>query len=166
MKNVNKQKVFIGADHGGFELKNKIIEYFSNEYNKSILSYNFVDVGAFSLDPDDDYVDYASQVCIKIQNDIENPLGILICRSGIGMSIVANKYKGIYAALCFSVEHAVKAREHNNANILCLDSDYSNNLEHTLQIVNVFIQNNYKIEDRHKRRIEKIKHIEKSFFIL
>jgi|SRR6185369_7634555 len=144
-------KVFIASDHGGFDLKREIIH---NEDFKKI-DIEFIDLGAPELKSDDDYPDYAFTLVDEIKKHPSN-LGILICRSGIGMSIAANKAKGIYAALCFTPKHAIMAREHNNANVLCLDSDYEDKEIHFKMIEN-FIKTEFAgFETRHGRRVKEI----------
>lgn len=144
-------KIYIGSDHGGFELKKQIIDSISGEYE-------IEDIGPFELDPDDDYPDYAKKVADAVSNDTESR-GILICRSGNGVCITANKVKGAYAALCFSVEHARKAVEHDNANICCLDSDYEG--EDPIEIVKAFLTAQFAgMDTRHGRRFRKIQEIE------
>jgi ribose 5-phosphate isomerase B len=145
--------IYISSDHGGFNLKNKILE---NEFLKK---YNFIDLGPTELDEEDDYPDYAIKTCKKVLED-KNSVGILICRSGIGMCITANKFKGIYAALAFNETHAEMARKHNNANILCLDADYSDEELH-FKIIEKFLNTEFEgWESRHGRRVNKIKELE------
>jgi len=146
-------KIYIASDHGGFELKKEIVEELS-------LNYSLQDLGPKEFDPNDDYPDFAAKVSKKVQQE-EDSIGILICKSGNGMCITANKFKGIYAALAFSSNHAIKAREHNNANVLCIDSDYDG--ESPIQIIRAFLTANFAgTETRHGRRFEKIKRIEES----
>jgi len=108
---MKKEKIAIGADHAGFELKEKIKSHFSNEID-------FLDFGTFNTERVD-YPDFAKNVAQAIQKN-EVDLGILICGSGIGMSIAANKLSKIRAAVVESKQTAKLSKEHNNANILCL----------------------------------------------
>lgn len=147
-------KIYIASDHGGFELKSFL--------KKNLPDMHLVDLGPNDLDPADDYTDFGAILSKAIQNE-EDSVGILICRTGIGMSIVANKFKNVRAALCFTIEHAKKAREHNNANILCLDSDFGNFEDHK-EIVLAFMESNFSSEDRHRRRVAKIDGIENENF--
>lgn len=150
-------KVYIASDHGGFELKSEIIHH--DKFKK--LGIEFEDLGASELKEDDDYTDYAFTLTSEIKKHPSN-MGILICRSGIGMSIAANKEKGIYAALCFSPRHAIKAREHNNANVLCLDSDYEEKEIH-FKIIENFIKTEFAgFETRHGRRVKEIMKFEET----
>lgn len=144
-------QVYIASDHGGFELKDKI--------KKMLLEMDItpIDCGAETLDPEDDYPDFAIALGQKLKQDnFEGAKGILICRSGVGMAIVANKIKGIYAALCSTREQAIKAREHNNANVLCLDADFIDDNIH-LDIVKTFLETEFGgWNSRHGRRVTKI----------
>lgn len=144
-------QVYIAADHGGFELKDKIKHLLLN------MDITPIDCGADSVDPDDDYPTYALKLCNKLADDnIEGAIGILICRSGVGMSIVANKVKGVYAALCTAQEQAIKAREHNNANVICLDADYQDDQLH-FDVVKAFLTTEFAGWDsRHGRRLKQI----------
>lgn len=144
-------KVFIASDHGGFELKKEIVN--NKDFDK--MGVEFVDLGPNHLDSEDDYPDYAFTLTEEI-NKNPSSLGILLCRSGIGMSIAANKVKGIYAALCFTPRHAIKAREHNNANVLCLDSDYEDKQIH-FKIIENFLKTDFAgFDSRHGRRVKEI----------
>ncbi len=105
-------KIAIGSDHGGFELKNQVIELLAS------LDLRVKDVGCSSLDSVD-YPVFADKVCQLVTSG-ECDRGILICGTGIGMSIAANKHKGIRAALCHEAYTARMSREHNNANVLCI----------------------------------------------
>lgn len=148
-------KIYISSDHGGFELKNKLI----NE----LKDYNIIDLGPDTLQSDDDFPDFAFPLAQKVADNIGS-LGILICRSGNGMVIAANKVKGAYAALCFSEKHAIKAREDDNANILCMDADYGSEDDH-IKIAKAFLTANFQnSEERFVRRFEKIKSNENENF--
>ena len=150
-------KIYIASDHGGYELKSKILE----NYESLITNHELIDLGPFELNEDDDYPDYALKVAEKVANE-NNALGILICRSGNGMCIAANKVKGAYAALAFSKKHAEMARKDDNANIVCLDSDYEG--ENPVEIVKTFLTTEFAgMDTRHGRRFLKIKEIEDRF---
>lgn len=105
-------KIIIGSDHGGYNLKNAIVKYLSSK------EISFEDVGCFSTDSIN-YPIIAKEVCTKVVNN-DDSLGILVCGTGIGMSIYANKIKGIRAAHCTDTFSARLTRQHNNSNILCL----------------------------------------------
>ena len=105
-------KIAVACDHGGFELKQEIIKYLISQ------GIDFVDLGSYNLNPVD-YPDYAHLVCEAISNG-EAGGGILICGTGIGMSMAANKHKGIRAACCSDTYSVKMTRKHNDANILCI----------------------------------------------
>ena len=106
------KKIIIGCDHGGVELKNEIIAHLTKR------GIEVTDVGTYTTDSCN-YPDYARALCTRIQSG-EFELGILVCGTGIGMSMAANKHKGIRAALCHDVFSAKMTRAHNDANVLCL----------------------------------------------
>lgn len=144
-------EIYIASDHGGFELKTKL--------KNSFLDRNIIDLGANSFEPEDDYPDYAEKLCERVLAS-KDSVGILICKTGIGMSIAANKFKGIFAALCFTANHAEKAKAHNNANVLCLDALILEEEVH-LEIVKRFLETKFDpLVSRHKRRVDKIKKFE------
>lgn len=137
--------IYIGADHGGFDLKTQIIDYFKKN---DIL---FTDLGTNSTESVD-YPDFAHAVCKKVLEEKSN-LGILICKTGVGMSIAANKVSGIRAALCKDAEVAALCRQHNNANVLCLgarDLDVAS----AIQIINAFLSAEFE-GGRHQKRVDK-----------
>ena len=141
-----KKEIIIGSDHAGFELKKKIINF--NFEKKS-----FFDVGCFS-NKSIDYPDIA-HVLSKQVNDGDYKTGILICGSGIGMSMVSNKYENVRAALCLDENMAKLARQHNNANILVLGSRLISD-ELAIKCLISFFSTNFE-NGRHKVRIRKFK---------
>lgn len=145
--------IYLGADHGGFELKEEIKGWLSEMGQKS------EDMGAYSLDPEDDYTDFIIPVAQKVVASPES-LGIVIGRSGNGEAIAANKINGIRAAVCTNVEMARKTREHNNANILSLGADYVTKQE-ARDIVKAFIETPFSNAERHVRRLKRIEELEK-----
>ena len=145
--------IYLGSDHGGFKLKQKIKSFLKD------LEYEYEDLGNLKFDKDDDYPDYAFKVAEKVSDNIKNK-GILLCRSSGGMVIAANKVKGIKAVSVIdekSVKHAV---EHNNANIIALSGDWMTEQE-AKDAVKVFLETDFTKEERHKRRINMIKEYEK-----
>lgn len=145
-------RIAIGSDHAGYELKCTLVKYLQRQL------IEVYDMGTFCKDSVD-YPDYANQVCQTVIRDYSD-LGILICYTGIGMSIAANKHKGIRAALVNSVENAKLTREHNDANVLCLGAkDVDEKL--ALEIVDAFINTKF-TEGRHLRRVQKVMNIEKN----
>ncbi len=139
-------KLYIGSDHRGVELKNQII--------KTLKSDGFVIIDTtLPNTPEDDYPDFAFEVGNNVVNN-ENSLGILICGNGIGISIAANKVKGIRCARVLNEDDAFKSKNHNGANIIALKSDET--LENAMNIINVFISTKPASEERHLKRINKI----------
>jgi len=139
--------ISIGADHAGFELKEKLKEYLINTKKIQIL-----DSGGFSDEPCD-YPDIAALVCENLLEE-NAEIGILICGTGIGMSICANRNAGIRAALCTSVYMAKKSKQHNNANILVLGGKITN-FEEAVLILDEFLGNKFD-GGRHSSRLKKI----------
>ena len=138
--------ISIGSDHRGFDLKNLIYCHLCSR------GYVVDDMGCNNSDSVD-YPDYASLVAKKVASG-EADIGILVCGSGIGMSIAANKTKGVRAALCFCAETAKRSRLHNNANVLCLGSDFIEEKE-ALKAVDNFVDTNFE-GGRHQDRLNKI----------
>mgnify|MGYP001570768901 FL=1 len=147
--------IYIGADHRGYELKEKLKAYLTE------LNIILEDLGAKELTPDDDYPDYALAVAQKVAEDPKNNRGILICGSGVGVDVAANKIKGIRSALCFDVKQAQASRNDDNANILSLPADFiSESL--AKEIVKTWLETPFSGSGHYVRRIEKIKKIEES----
>ncbi|MDD3998839.1 MAG: RpiB/LacA/LacB family sugar-phosphate isomerase [Candidatus Shapirobacteria bacterium] len=143
--------IYIAADHRGFRLKEEIKKLLETEL------YEFRDLGAFEYDRNDDYPDFAIKIGEKITQ--ENARGILICGSGAGASIAANKVKGIRAGLCTSVKQAASARSDDNINLLCLSADWVS-LDDNQKITDTFLKTLFSSEERHLRRINQIKDYE------
>ncbi len=144
--------VFIGADHRGFELKQRLIRRLQDE------GFEITDLGDKNLNPQDDYVDFARNVAQAVLNDPKNK-GVLLCGSGAGVDMVANKIDGIRSALVSDVPRAVQAREHENANVLSLPADTLDE-ETAFSIVKAFLTTQFSHEPRHERRLEKMEQIE------
>ena len=142
-------KILIASDHAGFKLKKFLIEEFKGEIQ-------FEDLGPFS-ENSVDYPDYARKLSKKI--DSKNDLvGVLICGSGIGMSMVANRFKNVRAALCVNNKMSMLARQHNNANILVLGSRLISEQE-AIKCLLVFLKTNYE-GGRHQARLDKFNLVE------
>ena len=133
---------FIASDHRGVKLKQAIKEPFS-----------LIDLGPFTDKVKVDYPDYAKKVCKDVLKFKSK--GILICGTGIGMSIAANKIKGIRAADCTNEKMAELAREHNAANVLCLGAELLKEKD-AIKIVKKFLRTEFSHDDRHKKRIKKL----------
>ncbi|MBR1680392.1 ribose 5-phosphate isomerase B [bacterium] len=137
-------KIAIGSDHGGFNLKNKIIKFLEEK------GYEVKDYGTYSTDSCD-YPVYAKAVAKSVANG-ENEKGIIVCGSGIGVSIAANKVKGVRAALCHESHSAMLSRLHNDANVLCLGERITGE-SLALDIVDVWLKSEYE-GGRHQKRID------------
>lgn len=141
-------KIGIANDHHGIVLKKEIIDYFNNN------NISYVNYGCDTEEANVDYVDYAKMLCDGINNK-EVDAGILICGTGIGMSIAANKIKNIRAAKVSSVREAHLAKEHNMANVITL-------AEYTTDVVNIvkeYLETQNSTEERHLRRVDKINNL-------
>ncbi|EHF02113.1 ribose 5-phosphate isomerase B [Olsenella sp. oral taxon 809] len=143
--------IALGCDHGGFELLQEVKAHL----DKCGLGYK--DLGTYSTDSVD-YPDYASRVARAVQSG-ECERGIIICGTGIGVSIVANKFKGIRAALCGDCFSAEATRQHNDANVLTMGARVTGP-GLALKIVDTFLDTPFSGDERHVRRIEKISQIE------
>jgi len=141
-----KKNIPIGADHAGFELKNILKELLLGQ------GYEIEDFGCYS-EESIDYPDYGHPVAEKVESD-KNILGILICGSGNGINMTANKHQGVRSALCWNKEIAQLAREHNDANILALPARYLST-EEAKEIVLTFLNTDFE-GGRHQRRVDKI----------
>jgi len=141
------EKILVGADHAGFALKQKLVA----ELKK--LGYDAVDVGPRTLDPADDFPDYAKPVAEAVsRGDVQR--GVLTCGTGLGMSYTANRYPKVRAAVAWSPEIAELARKHNDANILVLPSRFVSEQE-GLEILHKWLDTKFE-GGRHQRRVEKI----------
>lgn len=146
-------KVFVGADHAGFELKATVVAHLSK------MGYEVEDDGDRQLDPNDDYPQFAYTVTTKVLGDEDNDArGILICGSGQGMCIAANRVRGIRAALCWNEDIARETRSDNDSNILCIPSRVISQ-EKALRIIDVWLQTPFSGAPRHARRIREIEDI-------
>ena len=138
--------IIIASDHAGFYLKKAII----NKFSKKI---NFKDLGTDNSIKSVNYPDYAHKVCLKVAKNNLN-IGILVCGSGMGMAMAANKHKNIRAALCYSVKNAKLSRLHNDANIITLGSRLTSK-KLAFKCLNAFLNTSFEF-GRHTRRVKKI----------
>lgn len=143
--------IYLGADHAGFELKEKIKKWFTKQ------KITFKDLGDLKLKPADDYPDYAAKVAKAVAKN--KSLGILLCGSAQGVCIVANKIKGIRAIAPFNPREAALGRKHEDANIICL-SGWFFTLMKAKKMIGLFLNTPFSGEARHVRRINKIKKLE------
>ena len=138
-------KIYIGSDHAGYPLKNSIIEKFQDKYE-------FLDIGTYS-EESCDYPDFGKKVALKVNSD-KGALGIVICGSGIGISIAANRIKGIRCALCTSPEMAELSRLHNDSNVLAMGARIISK-EYAFEIFKKWITTEFE-GGRHNRRVKKL----------
>jgi ribose 5-phosphate isomerase B len=139
-------KIALGSDHAGFSCKEAVKEYLKEN------SGSLVDVGTYNEDSVD-YPDFAHQVANRV-SDNSADAGILLCGSGNGVAIAANKHRNVRAALCWNPEIAKLARLHNDANILCIPARYVS-VEEAMEIIKAFLETDFE-GGRHSRRVEKI----------
>jgi ribose 5-phosphate isomerase B len=147
------KKIYIASDHAGFLAKTDICELLVE------MGVNFEDLGPNSEDSVD-YPDYAKKVCTAVQSDLNNSLGILICGSGTGMAIAANKFKGIRASFSYDAYSAKFAKQDNDANVLTLRA---REFDHTKyeEILKVFLETEFSGIPRHQNRIDEVMSFEK-----
>jgi len=145
-------RIFIGADHRGFELKNQLKEWMAS------VGHQVEDCGAHQFEKADDYPDYAEAVGEKIAED-PNARGILICGSGAGMDIAANKINGVRSSIGFNIEQVKAARNDDNLNILVLACNYLM-FDDAKALTEIFLATPYDPTDNHARRLLKIKNLE------
>lgn len=146
-------RIAIGADHGGYPLNERVIR------ELDAAGHEILDFGTHVGSQPDDYPDYAIKVGQAVQNG-ETEIGILICGSGVGAAVAANKLDGIRAALCGDTYSAHQSREHDDCNVLCLGARVVGE-ELALEIMRAFVAARFSGEDRHRRRLKKIVAIEK-----
>jgi ribose 5-phosphate isomerase B len=148
--------IFIAADHRGFELKNKIIEYLQEK------DIRVEDLGAYEYNKDDDYPDFAKKVAQAVLQNPENHLGVVICGSGVGVSIAANRFCGIRCGLGFDENQIKHAREDDYINVLAIAADFfpiednGVEFEKLKKLIDVFINTRVKNEEKYLRRIKKL----------
>lgn len=144
MKNSSHQKIFIASDHAGFALKTFLIKEFK--------TLNFIDLGCDSAEISVDYPDFAQKLAKEIKN--ENDFGILICGSGVGISMAANRFAHIRAALCSNIKVTKLSRAHNDANVLCLGARFITE-KSASSMVKAFFATKFE-GGRHGKRVAKL----------
>jgi ribose 5-phosphate isomerase B len=147
-------RIAIGADHGGYPLNERVIEELRTN------GHDLTDFGTHDGSIPDDYPDYAQKVAEAVQAGAAE-IGILICGSGVGAAVAANKFRGIRAALCGDTYSAHQCREHDDCNVLCLGARVTG-VELALEIVRAFVAARFTGEERHRRRLAKIEKLESS----
>ena len=144
-------RVALGADHGGFALKNELVP-------RLCQVYDILDLGAQMLDPSDDYPDFSEAVARAVASG-QVQRGILICGSGVGACIAANKVPGVRACLCHDTYSAHQGVEHDDMNVLCLGARVIGP-ELAMELVTAFLNTRFSGEERHRRRLDKVLAIE------
>ena len=150
-----KLRVALGADHGGFILKNELVTRLKQVYE-------VLDVGAHAFDPADDYPDFSEAVARAVASG-QAQRGILICGSGVGACIAANKVPGVRACLCHDIYSARQGVEHDDMNVLCLGARVIG-LSLAMELARAFLNARFSNEGRHRRRLEKVLTIERQAF--
>jgi ribose 5-phosphate isomerase B len=145
-------RIYLGADHRGYALKEKIAGWLFD------WGYEFVDLGAQNLDPKDDYTKYAEEVG-SIVGKNENAKGILICGSGVGVEVVANKFDGVRASIGKNPDQVRAGRNDDDMNILVLAADFTTEKE-AREMLKVFLETKFSGRSRYKRRLREIEKIE------
>lgn len=141
-------RIYIGADHRGFELKAKLIPWLKNQ------GYDVVDCGNMNYDPNDDYPDFSFSVADHVASEIGS-VGIVICGSGSGVCIAANKVKGIRCGLAANDDMVRHQRTHDNANMMAISADYIDEA-HVKSMITIFLTTEFMKLDRFIRRLKKI----------
>jgi len=145
-------RIFLGADHRGYELKEKIAKWLFE------MEYPYQDLGAYNLDPNDDYPKYAEQVASLVAAN-ERARGILLCGSGVGVDVVANKFDGIRSSIGKSVAQVEAGRSHDDMNILVIASDFTEEKEAKAMLI-AFLETKFSGKVRYERRLQEIEEIE------
>jgi len=144
--------IYLASDHAGFQLKKRLVRYLENE-----LKLHFEDMGPKEFDEKDDFPDYVVPACEKAVKN--KGKAILVCGSGIGACISANKVKGMYAGLAYNLEAAELSRKHNNTNGICLAGRVLTE-EHAMAIVKKWLETDFSGEEKYERRNQKLKKYE------
>ncbi len=147
-------RIAIGADHGGFPLKAAVVELLSK------LGHEVLDCGAYEYDAKDDYPDFAIAVSRSVQEG-KAERGVILCGSGVGACVAANKHKGVRASVCHDTYSAAQGVEHDDMNVLCLGSRIVGS-EVAATLVRAFAAARFNGEERHTRRLRKVLQIERT----
>ncbi len=147
--------IYLGADHRGFKLKEFIADFLKER------GYEVADIGNSEYDESDDYVDFAKKVAEKISLT-PSDRGILVCGSGVGMDVVANKFRKVRSALAMSPDQVYDARHDDNVNVLSIAADFTSEAD-AQKLVNTFLETPFGGEERLNRRLDKITQIEQKW---
>lgn len=146
--------IFIGADHRGYQLKDKLIEYLQSK------DIRVEDLGNYEYDAKDDYPLYANKVAEAVLQKPDQYLGIVICGSGAGVSIAANRHTGIYSTIALSEDQIKSAREHDHINVMALASDHITE-ENAKKLLDVFLSTEPNHQPKYKRRLQMVDEMKK-----
>ncbi|OGC76901.1 hypothetical protein A2619_02550 [candidate division WWE3 bacterium RIFOXYD1_FULL_39_9] len=142
--------IYITSDHGGYKLKNEIVQILRS------IDVKVEDLGPKELNEGDDYPEYTLKLIEKLKENLSDNKGIVICRNGVGVSVLANKFKGIRAALSWNPEHAVSTRNDDDSNVLALPADYIDS-DTAYQTVGAWLNKDFSGDEKHIRRLEVVK---------
>ena len=145
---MREMRIFVGADHGGYELKETVKDWYRSWRNE------VTDVGAGSLDEEDDFIDYATLVAKEVRKNKEDR-GILFCRNGFGMMITANRFAGIRCGLAFDKKAVERGRSDDDINCLAIPVDYLSE-DDVKEMIRVFLETQFGGEERFVRRLKKL----------
>lgn len=146
--------IYLGADHRGFKLKETLKNFLKKQ------NYEVVDVGNVEYNENDDYPDFAKAAAQAVSEDFENRRGIVICGSGAGVDIVANKFDGVRSILANNIEQAILSRKDDDTNVLALAAEFTNE-DLAKEISIAWLKTQFSGEEKYKRRIAKINEYEK-----
>lgn len=146
--------LYIASDHAGYQLKKHLVRYLKTQLKQQV-----TDLGPDQYDAEDDFPDYATPLAKKVAKE-KNAQGILICGTGHGVCITANKIKGIRAAVGYNIESAKRARKEDDVNVLCLAGRFLSD-EHAASIVKSFLEHAFDNQEKRVRRLKKIEALEK-----
>ncbi len=141
--------IFIGADHRGYQLKDKITTYIQDK------NIRVEDLGNYVYDPDDDYPDYSQKVAQAVLQNPKDHLGIVICGSGAGVSIAANRYKGIYSVVGINTQHVTDSRRDDHINVLALAANFTTE-EQAQEMVDAYLETHPAHKEKYTRRLKKV----------
>ncbi len=145
--------IYLGADHRGFALKEKLKTTLAGQ------GYEVVDCGNTVEDENDDYVDYARAVAERVSHQANDARGIVICGSGVGVDVTANKFKGVRSALAFANDQLYAARHDDNVNVLSIAAEFTKE-DQAKEFLKIFLETPFGTEERFTRRLEKLDSIE------
>ena len=141
--------IFIGADHRGYQLKDKLITYIQDK------NIRIEDMGNYIYDPDDDFPDYAQKVAQAVLQNPKEHLGIVICGSGAGVCIAANRFKGIYSIVGMNPQHVIDSRRDDHINVLALAANYTTE-EDAQKMIDVYLETHPVHKEKYTRRLKKV----------